>query len=168
MKDPMNLRAGSGAGHRAARSPTCKLGFSTDPFCLISPSAISHRMTLKRQNIIDTTHQCRTKFGECISQKAQAKPTAWPQLLLFSQTLFKRGILQKPQENVKTEIPKERELMKITIILSASQHPARIRTPSHHYQCQYHFSAGNAVIPDLQGFLLPSCCAQLTSIAKLC
>lgn len=50
--------------------------------------------------------------------------------------------------------------MKITFILLVSQHPAHIRTLSHHYQSKYHLSAAKAVISNLQGFLLPSCCAQ--------
>lgn len=58
------------------------------------------------------------------------------------------------------EIPKVRESMKITFILLVSQHPAHIRTLSHHYQSKYHLSAVKAVISNLQGFLLPSCCAQ--------
>lgn len=37
MKDQMNPTAGSGAGNGAARSPTCKLAFSTDSFSASSP-----------------------------------------------------------------------------------------------------------------------------------
>lgn len=68
---------------------------------------------------------------------------------------------------MKGEIPKEREFMKITIILSVSQPPAHITMPSHHYQPKYHFSAVNAAIPDLQRVLPPARCAQLTAKAML-
>lgn len=130
---------------------------------LISPSSISHRMTLKWHNVTNTILKCRTELRECTAWKPQAKPTVWPQLLLFRKTLFNRGILQKSNQNLKTGIPKVKGVNEkspgFTAPRTYQDTITTLSTTVVQLALQYQIFKGFS--------LLPSCCAQLTSLAKL-